>query len=169
MLWYILISYHCKLTEFDRLVATLHVCGHLKCLLSQNVYDRVVLYRVNWQRSWSRVFVSLLCFVTMSYSHVLGGLWVLLYSVLFVRHAKDQRARWRSVGWMNRPGWMAVCMSVRRCVTVGEDHDIKQYHSGLCALTQGTLCTFLQGWGDGGEAKGGGLQLYGGGLLSVLS
>lgn len=49
-----------------------------------------------------------------------------------------------------------MCMSVCRCVTVGEDHDIKQYHSGLCALTQGTLCTFLQGWGDGGEAGGGG-------------
>lgn len=43
------------------------------------------------------------------------------------------------------------------CVTVGEYHDIKQYHSGLCALTQGTLCTFLQGWGKQGEAVQGGL------------
>lgn len=48
---------------------------------------------------------------------------------------------------------MDLCVSVCRCVTVGEYHDIKQYHSGLCALTQGTLCTFLQGWGDEGEAE----------------
>lgn len=40
-----------------------------------------------------------------------------------------------------------------RCVTVGEYYDIKQHHSGLCALTQGTLCTFLQGWGDEGESE----------------
>lgn len=40
-----------------------------------------------------------------------------------------------------------------RRVTVGEYSDIKQHHSGLCALTQGTLCTFLQGWGDEGESE----------------
>lgn len=54
---------------------------------------------------------------------------------------------------MKRPDWTTLCLSARRCVTVGEYHDIKQYHSGLCALTQGTLCTFLQGWGDEGEAE----------------
>lgn len=69
---------------------------------------------------------------------------------------------------MNRPGWTAPCVSVRCCETAGEYYDIKQYHSGLCALTQGTLCSFLQGWGDGGEDEwevvvvvvvGGGLPL----------
>lgn len=51
---------------------------------------------------------------------------------------------------------MSVCSSV----TVGEYLDIKQYHSVLCALSQGTLCTFLQGWGDEGEADGCGEALY---------
>lgn len=55
--------------------------------------------------------------------------------------------------WTTPAGRLCACC----CVTVGEYHDIKQYHSGLCALTQGTLCTFLQGWGDRGEAVEGGL------------
>lgn len=90
-----------------------------------------------------------------------GCVWGLLYSVLFVRHAKDLGASWRSVGWMSHLGRTNGCPSVCVCVreTDWEYHDdIKQYHSGLCAPTQGTLCTFFQGWsggwGGGGVAGG---------------
>ena len=63
--------------------------------------------------------------------------------------------------------WVCVCVC---CVTVGEYHDIKQYHSGLCARTQGTLCTFHQGWGDGGEAEGeGGHSMVAACILSCHS
>lgn len=125
--------------------------------LSHDVFNGLMLNCMCRQQSRRCIYFStVFChYVISAYSHVLWGLWVLLYSVLFVRHAKDQGARWRSVGWVNRPGWTSLCVSVCCCVTVGEYHDIKQYHSGLCALTQGTLCTFLQGWGDGGEAVGG--------------
>lgn len=110
--------------------------------------------------------------VVCAYLHGLWGLWVSLYSVLFVRHAKDLGAHWRSVGWMNRPSWTAVsvCAYVCCCVTVGEYHDIKQYHSGLCALTQGTLCTFLSGWGwRGWGRKRGGAIWWLFGLCSALA
>lgn len=74
------------------------------------------------------------------------------------------------VSGLNEPPRLDGCMRVCCCVTVGEYHDIKQHHSGLCALTQETLCTFLQGLGDGDEAKvvvvGG---QHGGYLPSVLS
>lgn len=62
------------------------------------------------------------------------------------RLAEGQWAEWTAaVGWL----YVHVCC----CTTVGEYYDIKHYHSGLCALTQGTLCTFVQGWGVGGEAS----------------
>lgn len=66
---------------------------------------------------------------------------------------------------MTRPGRTALCVSERCCVTVGEYHDIKQYHSGLCALTQGALCTFLPGWGDQGESEWEVVVVGGGGTV----
>lgn len=99
-------------------------------------------------------YISLRRFVTISYlrTRIYFGVYGSCCTAccLCVMPGTEGHA-WRSVGWMNRPGWTAPCVSVRCCETVGEYYDIKQCHSGLCALTQGTLCSFLQGWGDEGE------------------
>lgn len=144
-------SYHCNLTE---LVTSLHVWGHLKCLLCHDVYDRVALYRVNWQHSRCRVYCSsVFCHhVVSAYSHVV---WCTVCCLCVMPRTKGlTEGQWAE--WTALAGRLCLCACVCCCVTVGEYHDIKQYHSGLCALTQGTLCTFLQGWGDGGEVGGGG-------------
>lgn len=127
---------------------------HLKCLLRHDVYDQAASYCVNWHRSRCRVYCSaVFCHhVVSAYSHVLWGLWVLLYSVLFVRHAKDLGARWRSVGWMNRPGWTAVC------VLLCDSGRIPWYKAvslrSLCSHTRDALYfsprVGWQGWGRGG-------------------
>lgn len=98
------------------------------------------------------------------------GLLVWLYSVLFVRHTKDWRAGWRSVGWVRRPHWTTPCLSAQSSCDSGR---ILWYKAAslrsLCSHTRDALYfsprVGWRGWVRVGGASGGG---GGGGGLEGL-
>lgn len=89
--------------------------------------------------------------VAAAYLNLLG-----LHSVPFVRHAKDRGAGWRSVGWMNRSGWTAVCVRVLR-----RDNGRIPWHKAvslgsLCSHTGDSLyCSLRVGWQGWSQRWGG--------------
>lgn len=110
-----------------------------------------------WCHLQSDVYLLVFCFqqAISEFSHSLKtGLSVWLYSVLLVRHAKDWRAGWRSVGWVRRPHWTTLCLSAQSSCDSGR---ILWYKAAslrsLCSHTRDALYFFSKGGVTKGESE----------------
>lgn len=112
------------------------------------------------QRSWWHIYFSTaFCHHFVSaYSPLLWGLWVLLYSVLFVRHARDRGARLKVSG-LNEPPRLDG--SVCECALLWDSGRILWYKAvslrSLCSHTRDALFFPPRvGWRGWGRVGGGG-------------